>query len=353
MPNASNSNSNDNVQLLLLYCANIIREARFIGQSLPNADHNAVERTLLQLHAIHAILVDLDDPWLTPEEFNSLINLVVEIAAPLQVWLEMPTPLPRNSRNTVRQDGPGRPRYVIDLDRALELHDMELSWDQIARAMGISRQTLYNHLRASGRSTARRPFIDLSDEDLDLLVSDICTHHPLAGIVIVRGHLESRGVHVPFLRVQESLRRVDSIGLSLRIQLSLDQTVASWNLHKVRTAGNKTPLAIYQLSREQAITQGYWTGDAGDNIGDIDGEYGIDGGEGFPPLDELAVDPEAANHSQFSDKDSERRAGLFVVDDEDIEDARSKLADMEFLENDGNFGVDTFCKAVVRLTAAL
>lgn len=137
-----------------------------------------------------------------------------------------------------------------------------------------------------------------------------------------------------------------------RIQHSLDETVASWNLHKVRTAGNKTPLALYQLSREKAINQGYWTGDPGDDVTDISENYGEDPNEAYSPADELAEDPNAADNRDFeNDVEMEREAGIFVNNDEEIEAARECLGDYDFTADDGNFGIDIYCNAVTRLTA--
>ncbi|KAJ7844514.1 hypothetical protein B0H14DRAFT_2358574 [Mycena olivaceomarginata] len=54
-----------------------------------------------------------------------------------------------------------------------------------------------------------------------------------------------------------------------RIQASLDRTRDDWNHHKIRTERNKTPLALYEISREAAMKQGYWTGDPGDDLEDV------------------------------------------------------------------------------------
>ena len=205
---------NDNVQLLLLYCHRIVQEGRFIQQSLPNVEPGAVERSILQLQAVHAILAKFSDPWLSAQEINGLINVVVGVSAPLQAWLDTPQPVYHSPTTSVPGRGRGRPKYDLDLDCALELHDMELSWDQIAKAMGVTRQTLYNQLKASGRSTTRRPFTSIGDDDLDILVAEISDHHPLAGSVIVRGHLEATGVHVLLNNIKDSLRRVNAIGVS-------------------------------------------------------------------------------------------------------------------------------------------
>lgn len=136
-----------------------------------------------------------------------------------------------------------------------------------------------------------------------------------------------------------------------RIQQSLDETVAAWNLHKVHTAGNKTPLALYQLSREQAINQGYWTGDPGDDLDAVDTMYGEDGEAGLPPANELSDDPVDRSHREFFSTDEERNAGIFVVDDEEIQEAMSKLGDMDFDIDDGNYGLNLYFEAIGRLSA--
>lgn len=139
-----------------------------------------------------------------------------------------------------------------------------------------------------------------------------------------------------------------------RIQHSLNETVASWNLHKVRTAGNKTPLALYQLSREKAINQGYWTGDPGDDVGAVSDNYGEDPRERFSPADELADDPHTADYRDFeNDVEMEREAGIFVNDDEEIKAAKECLDGYDFEAEDGNFGLDVYCNAVTRLTALI
>lgn len=105
---------------------------------------------------------------------------------------------------------------MLDVERAVALHDLGSSWKEVADAMGVTRPTLYNHLRKAGRSTARPAYTDISDEDLDEVVSQITLDHPFIGGVIVKGHLEAQDIHISAQRVQECLRRVDAIGVLLR-----------------------------------------------------------------------------------------------------------------------------------------
>ncbi|KAJ7222008.1 hypothetical protein C8J57DRAFT_1253761 [Mycena rebaudengoi] len=87
-----------------------------------------------------------------------------------------------------------------------------------------------------------------------------------------------------------------------RIQHSLNETRTSWNNHKIRTAGNKTPIAIYQHSPERATNRGYWTGDPGDDLTTTSHpSYGEDPSERLPPPDELSGDPTAPNLTEYPD----------------------------------------------------
>jgi len=72
---------------------------------------------------------------------------------------------------------------------------------------------------------------------------------------------------------------------------SLDRTRDAWNHHKLRTMRNKTPIAIFELSRQAAITRGYWTGDPGDDHQTAsDPMYGFDGEAPLPPPSDIFDD---------------------------------------------------------------
>ncbi|KAJ6599541.1 hypothetical protein B0H10DRAFT_1959063 [Mycena sp. CBHHK59/15] len=134
------------------------------------------------------------------------------------------------------------------------------------------------------------------------------------------------------------------------IQKSLDETVALWNLHKIRTAGNKTPLAIYQLSKEKAINREYWTGDPGDDLETIlDPAYGHNPNAPLPLLDELRDDPTAPDYMEYPDVSAEREAGI-VINDDEVEQCKQILKNIHYLAEDGNSGIDIYCQAVLVVT---
>ncbi|KAJ3805786.1 hypothetical protein F5876DRAFT_51256 [Lentinula aff. lateritia] len=124
-----------------------------------------------------------------------------------------------------------------------------------------------------------------------------------------------------------------------RIQQSLRRTADAWNHHQIRTAGHKTPIALYELSREHAKTRGYWTGDPGDNVETASHpSYGLE--------DEL--EQGAPGDHQVSEEDGD---DIRVNENEDITDVHSILTGMGFdiEQEDGNWGIEVYCEAVLKL----
>jgi len=191
----------------------------FIVQSLPNAELGTVEQILRHLHAIQFVLQNLNDPLLTDDEINGLLHIAASVINPLEEFLKRPQtanfygcPPP----TFYPEDRFGRPKYNLDLDRAIELHDLGNSWREIARVMRVDRKTLYRHLLAAGLSQGARTYSLIDDDALDQHVSAISATNPLAGSNLVQAHLSTIGIHVPIKRVMESLRRIDAIGVALR-----------------------------------------------------------------------------------------------------------------------------------------
>ena len=208
--------SDESITQFYIEAHKISTEAQFIISSLPNAERHAVERVIRQLQVIHGILMRLEDPLTAPSELQDMQQLVLHLLQPLEAFLSSPPPPPSQSVPRHQTGQPGRPSYAINLQRAQELHALGNSWADVSSALGVDRKTLYNHLRAAGLSSARPAHADISDEDLDELVAEISLSHPFVGSTIVHGHLQSRGISVPMRRVNESMRRVDPLGVLVR-----------------------------------------------------------------------------------------------------------------------------------------
>ncbi|TFK58823.1 hypothetical protein BDN72DRAFT_781523 [Pluteus cervinus] len=125
-----------------------------------------------------------------------------------------------------------------------------------------------------------------------------------------------------------------------RIQKSLDETLSSWNQHKMRTEHNISPIALYELSREAAITGGYWTGDPGDDIGSVGNEYGSEPGKDDQPVEDAGEDEEVPDEDM----------GILINSDDEIERARELLGEVDFEADDEAGGIDVYCEIAIRLS---
>ena len=120
-----------------------------------------------------------------------------------------------------------------------------------------------------------------------------------------------------------------------RIQQSLDRTRDAWNHHKLRTVRNKTPIAIYELSRETAITQvtgrvtqvmmlpRLWTLCM----------YRFDGEAPMPPAAESLDDAEEGEEP--SNTDEERAASISMNGDDELHETMEMLAGLDLNADDG------------------
>jgi hypothetical protein len=108
---------------------------------------------------------------------------------------------------------------------------------------------------------------------------------------------------------------------------------------------------MYELSREVAIQRGYWTGDAGDPLSATDNPlYGVDTDAPLPPVDEVATDPESPREEPIG-SDAEKEAGIFLNEDTELQEVRSLMDGFDFDEDDGNWGIEVYCKAVILLAS--
>ncbi len=212
----SHGHNRDPVHHFLTESYSICTQALFIIDSLPNAELAAVERAVHQLYAVRTIFLSLDDLHLNSEDINISVDYINNVLMPLQDFLDNPPPPPSSSLPRLYTGKKGRPRYILDLERCILLHDLGNSWEAVADAQGIARKVLYEHMNRAGLVTARRAHTAISDNDLDEIVAEISISHPFSGSSPLMGLLESRGIHLSRKRVQDSLRRVDAIGVLVR-----------------------------------------------------------------------------------------------------------------------------------------
>ena len=109
---------------------------------------------------------------------------------------------------------PGRPMYIVNIDQVELLRSSGYTWQEIADCLGVSRSTLWRRLRECNCTIER--YTDISDHELDRMISIIWQEHPNIGQSVIYGYLRSTGIHVQRYRLHNSLSRVDLTQQSLR-----------------------------------------------------------------------------------------------------------------------------------------
>lgn len=110
----------------------------------------------------------------------------------------------------------GRPMFLIEKERLVELLDLNLPVNSIAKLLGISARTVHRRMAEFGLSV-NQTYSNLTDEELDDAVRHIHNEIPTAGYRIVKGRLRSMGINVQWRRLTASMHRVDALGILSRL----------------------------------------------------------------------------------------------------------------------------------------
>ncbi|XDV26349.1 hypothetical protein PO909_030093 [Leuciscus waleckii] len=109
----------------------------------------------------------------------------------------------------------GRPAVEIP-DEAIEGYLMYgLKVKDIAALYGVSRWTVHRRMQQCGLRVSEL-YSGINDTELDRLVLEIQREHPQCGYRMMRAFLQASGHLIQFVRVRDSLQRVDPEGTRLR-----------------------------------------------------------------------------------------------------------------------------------------
>jgi hypothetical protein len=95
-----------------------------------------------------------------------------------------------------------------------------ISLSALARKVKMHRNTLCRKMKHYGIS---KHFDDMSDAELDHLVSIFKAEKPTSGLQYLIGFLRHHGFHVQRERVRLSLRRIDGLGQELRRRVTIQR----------------------------------------------------------------------------------------------------------------------------------
>ena len=131
----------------------------------------------------------------------------------------------------------GRPKYNISREQ-LELYlHYGFSLSKISEMLFVSTKTVRRRIEEFNINP--KPFSNLSNEDLDAVVSEILSEFPNCGSKRMAGFLLAKGLRIQQARVRETLRRTDPDGVLLR---SLQLRMIARRRYNV-----KSPLSLWHL----------------------------------------------------------------------------------------------------------
>ena len=110
----------------------------------------------------------------------------------------------------------GRPRITVNIDTVELLRSCGYTWNQVARAMQVSRTTLWRRLRDAGYQIKK--YTEICDDELDSVIAQIQRENPNCGQQLMYGYLKDRGVHIQRHRLRESVVRIDPLRRLVRWQ---------------------------------------------------------------------------------------------------------------------------------------
>jgi transposase len=129
----------------------------------------------------------------------------------------------RPSRSTRNECG--APMFEIPRS-VLECYlEQNLTIEEISKILSVSKSTIYRRMRQYGLS--KMEFSNITDDELDQVLSDITKEFPHSGEGLLKGLLIGRKIKVQRWRLRESLHRVDSEGIAQRKRGRLSRRVYS------------------------------------------------------------------------------------------------------------------------------
>ena len=161
----------------------------------------AVENILQRLIVLQP-LIAVDFPGIT-RVIETIRTIVVELNA-----------LEDEAQRQARRCR-GRPEIVITEPELRNLLELQFTQVEISKLYGCSPRTISRRISSYGLQEFVR-FSDISDQDLDALVSRFVVTFPRAGQNTLAGYLQSCNLHIQRRRIRSSMARVDPWGVEQR-----------------------------------------------------------------------------------------------------------------------------------------
>lgn len=198
----------------------------FEGVSLNN-DRTQFEHALYKLEQVIQIGISSDEQGLWHQVFpeHLLDTLIYAFNTLLEETMSLHSDCSTMSVTkpaTVAKDSAGRPAFEIKRETLKLFMSYGFSLVKIAEMLGVSAKTISRRIQEFGLKEEVPKYTDITNDDLDKLVSDIYGEFPNCGIRRMKGFLTARGINLQWERVRSSLWRIDPEGIILiSMQLNL------------------------------------------------------------------------------------------------------------------------------------
>lgn len=203
----------------------LIAIVRLLEEVSLNNDQNQLDSALFKLEQIIQIGICSEEQGLwhqvLPESlldtltdlFNRLMNITFTPEAEV---------IPVKSLTVQNVSGAGRPAFDIPKETLKLYLNYRFTNATIAQMLGVSAKTVSRRLREFGLREEIPKYTDISNEELDKIVSEIYKDFPNCGIRRMKGFLCARGIYLQWERIRSALWRIDPNGILLRsIQLNI------------------------------------------------------------------------------------------------------------------------------------
>ena len=151
----------------------------------------------------------LDEFFQVLEELSNQIHSIMTRWYDIESGVSLSSPGDTLKAEIDRSRG-RRPKYVIKKEQLVLLRELRFTWSTIAKMYGVSRRTIYNIRMNHGLVSTEFPtFTEISDDELKGVVTDAKKEMPDIGQTMLRGVLESKGIHVSTTRLRECLSNLD------------------------------------------------------------------------------------------------------------------------------------------------
>ena len=83
-----------------------------------------------------------------------------------------------------------RPKLIVNVHAVELLRSCGYTWNEVAGALQVSRSTIWRRVEDAGVQLAK--YSDISDDELDSIISHFQSDHPNCGQQLILGHLRGK-----------------------------------------------------------------------------------------------------------------------------------------------------------------